>query len=180
MAVLPIVLHPDPILRRKARPVQKIGPALRRLLDDMVETMYAAPGVGLAGPQVGVLKRVIVADCGEPHGLLKLINPEILEAEGAEVGTEGCLSIPGYVGEVERAARIKVTALTPEGRRVWIEAEGLWARCLQHEIDHLDGVLYIDKATNVREVPPAEAEEKAEGGSEAESDPAAVRGGEDG
>lgn len=145
------------MLRRKARPVRKINAAIRRLLDEMAETMYAAPGVGLAANQVGFLKRVIVADCGKPHGLLKLINPEIVYAEGSEVATEACLSIPGYVGDVERSYKIKVAALNPEGHRVWVEAEGFWARCLQHEIDHLDGILYTDKATNVREAQAKEA-----------------------
>lgn len=152
MAVLPIVLHPDPVLRRKAKPVQKINFQLRKLLDDMAETMYDAPGVGLAAPQVGVSKRIIVVDCGEPHGLIEMINPEIVYAEGRASATEGCLSIPGYVGEVERNARVRVAGLDRQGRKFWIDAEGLLARCFQHEIDHLDGVLYIDKAINVREI----------------------------
>lgn len=165
MAVLPIVLHPDPVLRKKARPVQKINATIRKLLDDMAETMYAAPGIGLAAPQVGVSKRVIVVDIQDKKGpgLLKLVNPEIVHAEGTVTWNEGCLSIPGYVGEVQRHARIKVTALNPDGHKVWVEAEGLLAVCLQHEIDHLDGILYIDKATNVREVKPEEPEAEGTG-----------------
>lgn len=154
MAVLPIVLVPDPVLRKKARPVQKVNAAIRKLLDDMAETMYAAPGVGLAAPQVGISKRVIVVDAQDGRGLLQLINPEIVEAAEFGVrGTEGCLSIPGYVGEVDRYRRVKVTALDRHGRRIWIDAADWPARVLQHEIDHLDGILYTDQALNVREVP---------------------------
>lgn len=153
MAILPIVLHPNPVLRKKARPVQKINASVKKLIEDMVETMYDAPGIGLAAPQVGVSKRIIVVDVRDGKtGLLKLINPEIVHAEGRITWTEGCLSIPGYVGDVDRFKKVKVTALDEDGRRVWIEAEDLLAVCLQHEIDHLDGVLYIDKARNVREV----------------------------
>lgn len=160
MAVLPIVLNPDPVLRRKAKPVQKVNAAIRQLLDDMAETMYDAPGIGLAAPQVGVSKRVIVCDVQvkDGPGLLKLVNPEIIQKEGSITWNEGCLSIPGYVGDVERAARVKVTALNEYGHKVWIDAEGLLAVCLQHEIDHLDGVLYIDVAANIREVEPGERE----------------------
>lgn len=153
MSVLPIVMHPNDILRRKARPVQKINATVRRLLDDMAETMYAALGVGLAAPQVGVARRVIVVDCGEPHGLIELINPEVTGAEGQMESTEGCLSIPGYVGQVTRRTSVRVTGLDRHGRRLWLDAAERLATCLQHEIDHLDGVLYIDKATRVWELP---------------------------
>ncbi|HIE13389.1 MAG TPA: peptide deformylase [Desulfotomaculum sp.] len=144
MAVFKVLVIGDPILREKANPVTKINPALGRLLNDMAETMYANSGVGLAGPQVGVLKRVIVVDTGD--GLYQLVNPEITSAEGAETDREGCLSIPGVWGEVTRAAKVKVRALNPRGETVEIDAQGLFARALQHEIDHLDGILFVDRA----------------------------------
>lgn len=161
MAILPIVINPDPVLRKKARPVQKINAGIRKLLDDMTETMYDAPGVGLAAPQVGVSKRVIVVDAQDGSGLFQVINPEIVAAEEfGVVGTEGCLSIPGYVGEVARYRKIKVTGLNRDGHRIWIDAEGWLARVFQHEIDHLDGILYTDKASNVREVKEGEEEQE--------------------
>ncbi len=160
MAILPIVLDPADVLRKKAKPVQKVNASLRQLLDDMAETMYAAPGVGLAGPQVGVSKRIVVID---PHddetGLIQLINPEIVHAEGWVKGAEGCLSIPGYVGDVYRYERIKVVALDRNGRKAYYDVEGWLARIFQHEIDHLDGILYTDKCSNLREVAPGEEEE---------------------
>ncbi len=142
----------DPVLRRKARPVRHVNRAVRELLDRMLATMYAADGVGLAAPQVGVSKRVIVVDVGA--GPVELVNPEILAAEGEELGTEGCLSVPGKAGEVRRAARVRVTGLDRDGRRVWHEAEGLFARALQHEVDHLDGILFTDRAERVWDVAP--------------------------
>ncbi len=162
MAIKEIVQIGDPVLRKKARKVDKITPLILQLLDDMAETMYAAPGVGLAAPQVGISKRIIVVDIGE--GLLKLINPKILHAEGAEVGPEACLSVLGKVGDVERATDIVVKAMTHEGKYIKIEAVDFMARCLQHEIDHLEGILYVDKATNVRDATEEEFEEAEEGG----------------
>lgn len=159
MAILPIVTEPADVLRKKAKPVTKVNAAIRQLLDDMADTMYDAPGVGLAAPQVGVSKRIIVID---PHddetGLIQLVNPEITQAEGAVWGTEGCLSIPGMVGDVQRYEKVKVTGLDRRGNKVWIEAEGWLARIFQHEIDHLDGVMYIDKCKNYRESPKEEEE----------------------
>ncbi|SMB94607.1 peptide deformylase [Thermanaeromonas toyohensis ToBE] len=143
MAVFKIITFGDPILREKAEPVRKITPHIHKLLDNMAETMYAAPGVGLAAPQIGVSKRVIVVDVGE--GLVELINPEIVVAEGQEIGIEGCLSIPGVQGEVLRAARVVVKGLDRHGQMKEYKAQGLFARALQHEIDHLDGILFIDK-----------------------------------
>jgi peptide deformylase len=147
MAIFRIVTLGDPVLREKAKPVEKVNAAVRRLLDDMAETMYDAKGIGLAAPQVGVTKRVIVVDAGQ--GLYQLINPEITEAQGAETDREGCLSIPGVWGEVSRAVQVTVRALNREGETVEVKAEGLFARALQHEIDHLDGILFIDRALKI-------------------------------
>ncbi len=131
-------------MRLKAEPVKKIDRTIHKLLDDMVATMDAAEGVGLAAPQVGVSLRVVVIDVGD--GLLELINPELVHHEGAERGQEGCLSVTGYYGEVERYARVRVEALNRQGKRFQVTGEGLLARALQHEIDHLEGVLFTDKA----------------------------------
>jgi peptide deformylase len=164
MAILEIVKDPADVLRKKAKPVTKINASLRKLLDDMAETMYEAPGVGLAGPQVGVSKRILVIDPqDEETGLLQLINPEIIHQEGWVKGTEGCLSVPGYVGEVYRYEKVKVIALDRSGHKVYFDAEGWLARIFQHEIDHLDGIMYTDKCSNLREAKPGE-EENAEGG----------------
>lgn len=152
MALRNIVLIGEPVLRKKARKVDRVTPLLEQLMEDMAETMYAAPGIGLAAPQVGVSKRIIVVDVGEENGgLHKLINPKVIFSEGSEIDTEACLSVPGKVGDVERAAKVVVKAMTPEGKYIKIEAEGLFARCLQHEIDHLEGILYVDKAEDIRE-----------------------------
>ncbi|MCK8823620.1 peptide deformylase [Fuchsiella alkaliacetigena] len=144
MAVLQIREIGDPVLRTETRAVEEVNDKTRRLLKDMAETMYAADGVGLAAPQVGVSKRIIVVDIGE--GLLSLVNPEIIDTSGEVCGEEGCLSIPERNKKVSRAEQIVVEALDEEGNQVKIEAEGLLARVLQHEIDHLDGILFIDKA----------------------------------
>lgn len=147
MALLEIRKAGDKVLKEQAAPVAKIDRNLRGLLDDMVRTMYAADGVGLAAPQVGVSLRVIVVDAGD--GLIELINPEVSEAEGSMLGSEGCLSVPGIYGEVERSAKVTVVGRNRFGKQVCITATGLLARALQHEIDHLDGVLFIDKATSI-------------------------------
>lgn len=147
MAIRTIRKYKDDILRKKSRKVEKIDSRIRTLLDDMAETMYAADGVGIAGPQVGILRRVIVVDVGE--GLLKLINPEIISYSGEQEDVEGCLSIPNVHGEVTRPENVIVRALNEKGERVEISAKGLQARALCHEIDHLDGVLFIDKATKI-------------------------------
>lgn len=149
MALREVIHIGNPVLRKKAKKVEKITPLILQLIEDMAETMYDEPGIGLAAPQVGVSKRVIVVDVGD--GLFKLINPKITSAEGTEIDTEGCLSVPGKIGEVERYAKIGIKAMDPEGKIVRLEAEGLFARCLQHEIDHLDGILFVDKAENIRE-----------------------------
>jgi peptide deformylase len=147
MAALKIVEIGEPVLRQKCREVTVINKKIKKLLDRMKEAMYKANGVGLAAPQVGVSKRIVVVDVGE--GVWELINPEIIFQEGEELGIEGCLSIPGMAGEVSRAARVRVRALNRQGQQQVVTAEGLGARALQHEIDHLDGILFIDKAIKI-------------------------------
>ncbi len=144
---LKIVEIGDSVLRQKCRSVTVINKNIKKLLDRMLETMYEANGVGLAAPQVGVSKRVAVVDVGE--GVWELINPEIILREGEELAVEGCLSVPGVAGEVNRAAKVRVRALDRHGQQQVVTAEGLGARALQHELDHLDGILFIDKAVNI-------------------------------
>jgi len=145
MAILKILEFPDARLRKKAQPVQAIDEPLQALIDDMFETMYAAPGIGLAATQVDVHKRLLVADVSaEKDDPQVLINPEILERDGVAVTEEGCLSVPGYYEEVERAEHIRVRFLDRGGNSVESEFEGLLAVCVQHEIDHLDGKLFVD------------------------------------
>ncbi|NNG66207.1 peptide deformylase [Caldanaerobacter subterraneus] len=133
----------DPVLRKKAKPVTEINPHIITILEDMAETMYLNDGVGLAANQVGILRRLVVIDVGE--GLLELINPEIVYEEGEQIGPEGCLSIPGVFGEVKRPQKVKVRYLDREGNVKEIVGEDLLARALCHEIDHLEGVLFVDK-----------------------------------
>jgi methionyl-tRNA formyltransferase len=142
------------VLRRQAKPVRHVNRRVRQLLDSLAATMYAADGVGLAAPQVGVSQRLLVVDAGDEHGLIQLVNPELVEGSGEQTGVEGCLSIPGLTGEVTRAAHVRVRGLDRDGREHWIEGEGYLARALQHEIDHLDGILFTDRATRVMEVAP--------------------------
>jgi len=149
MAIRIIVKDPDPILRQKAKPVPKITPNIHKLLNDMAETMYDAEGVGLAAPQIGILKRVIVMDVGDEHGLIELINPEIIHREGEQFGPEGCLSIPGLTGDVRRSQKVIVKGLNRDGQEIQIEGTDLLARCIQHEVDHLNGVLFTDLAERV-------------------------------
>jgi len=145
MAILTILEFPDPKLRKKAVAVPVVDDDLRILIDDMFETMYAAPGIGLAATQVDVHKRLLVADVSqEKDDPRVLINPEILEKDGVAVTEEGCLSVPGYFEEVERAEHIRVRYLDRDGNRQEQEAEGLLAVCIQHEIDHLNGKLFVD------------------------------------
>lgn len=153
MALLRIRKFPDDVLKRPARPVENINGELNSLVDSMAQTMYAAPGVGLAAPQVGESKRIIVLDTDheEPgKHLLKLINPRVVEAEGKIIWEEGCLSVIDYSAEVERAAKVLVRAWTPEQQEIEIEAEELLAVALQHEIDHLDGKLFIDRISRIK------------------------------
>ncbi len=144
MAIRNIRISTDEVLRKTCKPIREITPRLLTLLEDMADTMYEANGVGLAAPQVGVLKRAVVIDIGE--GLVELINPVILETSGSQIEEEGCLSLPGRSATVERPYYAKVQAMDRDGNECIIEGEGLMARALCHEIDHLDGILYIDKA----------------------------------
>ena len=143
MAIRQIVQIGDPVLRKKSKVVEKIDEKIIQLLDDMADTMYHADGVGLAAPQVGILKRVVVIDIGD--GLLELINPEIIETSGEQLDDEGCLSVAGEAGAVRRPYRVKVRAYDRNGNLFEIEGEELLARAFCHEIDHLEGVLFVDK-----------------------------------
>ena len=148
-----IVIWPDPVLKQVAKPVDRVDDGIRRLLDDMAETMYAADGVGLAAPQIGELLRCIVIDTSprqEGQRLIHLVNPEIVEADGTTTYTEGCLSIPGEAEEVERAAKVRVRALDREGAPFELECEGLLAIAVQHETDHLDGVVFVDHLSSLK------------------------------
>ena len=138
-----VVLGEDEVLRKRSRRVDKFDKRLRTLLDDMAQTMYDADGVGLAAPQVGILKRAVVIDVGD--GLIELVNPEIVSMEGSVIGAEGCLSIPGRRCTVERPEKVTVIAQNRNGESIRLEAEGLLAVAICHEVDHLDGILYIDK-----------------------------------
>ena len=150
MAILDIKKAGDVVLKQQAQPVARIDKKIRTLLDDMAETMYKANGVGLAAPKVGESIQVVVIDVGE--GLIELVNPEIVRMEGTETDSEGCLSVPEIYGDVERAAKVSVKYLNRQGKNHRITATGLLARCLQHEIDHLHGRLFIDIAQNLRKV----------------------------
>jgi len=145
MALLEILEFPDERLRKRARPVERVDDTIRKLVDDMLETMYEAPGVGLAATQVNVHRRVIVIDVSENKDQPRcFINPEILTREGEEEQEEGCLSVPGVFEKVRRAEKIRVRALDRNGKPFELEADGLLAVCIQHEIDHLDGKLFVD------------------------------------
>ncbi len=160
MAVHKIVVVDEPgseVLRQKAEPVKNITNRTRKLIKDMIETMYAADGAGLAAPQIGISKQIVVIDVGE--GPICLVNPEIIEAEGEEIDVEGCLSIPGLRAYVKRSSRVVVNALNEKGRPIRVTGEGLLARALQHEIDHLNGILMTDRM--ISEVPQDEEEVEA-------------------
>ena len=158
MAVLPIVKIGDPILETRAQEVPRITKKITKLVEDMIETMYEANGAGLAAPQVGVNKRIIVVDLGE--GPVCLINPVVQSAQEEEIDVEGCLSIPERWVYVKRAAEIEVTGLNEKGKPVRVKAEGFLARALQHEIDHLDGILILDRSLGEAELEPAENPEE--------------------
>ncbi|MEN3110998.1 peptide deformylase [Uliginosibacterium paludis] len=152
MALLPILHYPDPRLHTKATPVAVVDDRIRTLAADMAETMYAAPGVGLAASQVNVHERVIVIDVSEDKsGLMALINPEIIERSGEQTCEEGCLSVPGIYDTVTRAERVKVRALNEKGETIEFEADGLLAVCVQHEIDHLDGKVFVEYLSQLKQ-----------------------------
>ena len=171
MAIHRIILANDPLLRKESKKVRHFGKALQVLIDDMVETMHAANGLGLAAPQVGVLQQIIIIqlpdDEEEPQSgkLFALCNPQIVRADGEEEGEEGCLCLPGYVGEVKRATSVTVKAQDRRGKKVRIKTEGFLARVFQHETDHINGILYIDRVESPdkirRIVPPEETEQGA-------------------
>lgn len=155
MAILNIVKEGDPLLRKKCRPVTEVTPRILTLLDDMKETLIEANGAGLAAPQVGILRRIALVDLGEE--IVELINPEIVETEGEQEEVEGCLSIPDVWGITKRPAWVKVKAMNRSGEEFEVEGEGLNARCLCHEIDHLDGHLFTDNVVHI--LSPEEVEE---------------------
>lgn len=144
MAIRNIRKNGDSVLRKKCKIVDEINPRIITLLEDMIETMYDADGVGLAAPQIGILKRIFVIDIYDDYGPRVFINPQILEKKGSQIDEEGCLSVPGEAAEIERADYVKVKAFNEKGEEFILEAEGLLARAIQHENDHLEGVLFID------------------------------------
>ncbi|MBE6074021.1 MAG: peptide deformylase [Selenomonas ruminantium] len=150
MALLEIKKAGDPVLKEVCAPVEKIDKQLKKLMDDMAETMYQNDGVGIAAPQIGKAIRLVIIDCQDEHGLIELINPVITFREGTALDTEGCLSVPNIFGEVERAAKVKVEFLNRRGKKQHLTATGLLARCIQHELDHLEGQLFIDVAKSIR------------------------------
>lgn len=153
MALLPILRFPDPRLKKRAAPVAKVDDDIRRLAHDMAETMYEAPGIGLAATQVDVHRRLIVIDVSETRDqLLVLINPELVEADGEQQGEEGCLSVPGIYDKVVRAERVKVAYIDLDGNSQSIEADGLLAVCLQHEMDHLQGKVFVEHLSALKQM----------------------------
>ncbi len=160
MAIIPIRVAPDPILRQKAKRVRSTDGSIQKLISDMIETMHSAPGVGLAAPQVGIPLRVIVIGIPEQEDIA-LINPQIVRRRGERLVNEGCLSVPGYAGEVKRSTSVTVKGRDQNGREIRIKADELLAQALEHEIDHLNGVLYIDRLESMdklRKIEPAEAQ----------------------
>jgi len=152
MAIRTILHYPDPRLRQVAQPVATVDDEIRRLVDDMAETMYAAPGIGLAAVQINVALRVVTIDISETHNALQVfINPEIIQHDGKQVFEEGCLSVPGIYDEVERAQHIRLRALNRDGQPFELEAIGLFATCIQHEIDHLDGKVFVDYLSRLKQ-----------------------------
>jgi len=148
MSVYKILTEPNPALRQKSLPIKNVNSGVLRVLENMRDTLYAAEGLGLAAPQIGVSKRIIVVDPGDQ--LYEIINPVIVFSEGEQTGSEGCLSVPGKVGWLKRAQKIIVKGLNPQGEEIEIEAMDLLAKVIQHEVDHLDGILFPDKAIRVR------------------------------
>ncbi len=161
MSVLPIRTAGDPVLRQKAKKVKKIDASVQRLIDDMIETMHEAPGVGLAAPQVGVSLRVVVIQLPEEE-VITLINPEIVKRSGQRRVTEGCLSVPGYIAEINRSATVTAKGLNREGKMVRIKGEELLAEALEHETDHVNGILYVDHVESPDQLMKLEPEEGSE------------------
>ena len=160
MAIIPIREAPDPVLRQKSKRVRSIDESIHRLIDDMLETMHSAGGVGLAAPQLGTPLRVIVIGIPEEEDMV-LINPEVMRRTGERVVDEGCLSIPGYIGQVKRAESVRVKGRDQNGKEIRIKADELLAQALEHEIDHINGVLYIDRLESMdklRKIEPEEAQ----------------------
>jgi len=153
MALLKILHYPEPLLKQRSQPVTEFDDELRQLAENMAETMYDAPGVGLAAPQVGALKRLIVIDCSpgdQPADLILAVNPEIVAREGESLEEEGCLSVPGFWASVNRAAKVRMRYQDVTGKTLEREAEGLLAICMQHEIDHLEGILFVDRLSPLK------------------------------
>lgn len=152
MALLDILIYPDSRLHSKAKPVAEVDSRIQKLIDDMGETMYAAPGIGLAAPQVNVLERLIVIDISESKdSLLAMVNPEIIGSEGRAEHEEGCLSVPGIYAPISRSDKIRVRALNRDGKPFELDAEGLLGVCIQHEIDHLDGKVFVDYLSHLKQ-----------------------------
>ena len=150
MAVLDIKRAGNPVLKKVSEPVKRIDKKVKRILKDMADTLYkSGNGIGLAAPQVGILQRIVVIDLQDGKGLLELINPVITKKEGSRIACEGCLSVPNFEGEVERAEYVECEFTDPRGKKQFIAADGLLAICLQHETDHLDGILFTDKAITI-------------------------------
>jgi peptide deformylase len=153
MSILRIRIDEDPVLRKKTKEVKSFDDSIKKLIDNMIETMYDAPGVGLAAPQVGVSKKIVIVDVDDGQGLQVLVNPRIIKIEGEEEeGLEGCLSVPGIYGMVKRQLLITVKALNKKGKGITFDATGFRARAIQHEMDHLNGIIFTDKATKLRKV----------------------------
>ena len=148
MSLKEIIIYPDPVIKKRSESVEEVNEEIKQLIDDMTETMYASRGVGLAAVQIGILKRVIVVNVGEE--LVVLVNPEILENEGESQMEEGCLCLPGVLVDVKRSEKVKVKGLNEKGEEVVVDAEGLLARAFQHELDHLNGILIIDKVSRIK------------------------------
>lgn len=164
MAVLPVRRFGDPVLRQKAKRISKVDKSIRRLVEDMVETMHDAHGVGMAAPQVGVSLRLVVIEAAEGE-ITVLVNPEIVKSHGERIVDEGCLSLPGYIGEVKRSTNVTVKAQNLDGKEIRIKADELLAQALEHEIDHINGVLFVDRLVSpdsLRQITPEEAGQYAE------------------
>lgn len=177
MAILPILEFPDERLRKKAKPVTIVDAATRQLINDLLETMYAAPGIGLAANQVNVQQRIIVLDVSEEKDSpLALVNPEVVDKQGQEESDEGCLSVPGVYEKVRRAEKIRVKALDREGEAIELDAEGLLAVCIQHEIDHLEGKLFVDYLSPLKRQLARKKVRKEQRQRETRPEPSSLRG----